>query len=437
MPSLTDTIVAPITGNQPAAVAIVRLSGPQAWEIGSKVFEPWPAKVEERKAVYGKAITGDDGLILPFAEGKSYTGDATVEFQIHGSLASVQNLVQACIDHGARMADPGEFTQRAFLNGRIDLTQAEAVKDLIEARTEAQIRHAALVRDGALQDAVRELSKEALGVLAAIEASVDFSEEVGPVNRTDATFKLVHIRSGIDRLLNTAEGGRILRQGLKIAIVGPPNAGKSSLLNALVGTDRAIVTDIPGTTRDYVEEEIMLGGLPCVLIDTAGLRETDETVEKLGVERSLTLAEKADYVWYVYDGSLGLTADDRAFVDQLQRPSLLIANKSDLVFETIPALAVSAAQRSGLQQLHSWARSLLESAEQHSRVLINPRHETHLERARSAITTALDTLDAEEIPDDLAAVGLQEAIQALGKITGETASEDMIDRIFKDFCIGK
>lgn len=437
MPSLTDTIVAPITGNQPAAVAIVRLSGPQSWEIGSRVFTPWPKEIEERKAVYGKVSTGDDGLILPFAEGRSYTGEQSLEFQTHGSLASVQSLVQACIEAGARMADPGEFTQRAFLNGRIDLTQAEAVKDLIEARSQAQLRHAARVRDGALLEAVTKLSRELIAVLAAVEASVDFSEEVGPLNRTDAAFKLVHVRSGLDKLLSTAPFGRILRQGIRIAIVGRPNAGKSSLLNALVGLDRAIVTDIPGTTRDYVEEEITLGGLPCVLVDTAGLRETDETVEKLGVERSLALAETADYVWYVYDAGLGLKQEDRDFLAKLNRPHVLIANKSDLQPNIKEGIALSASQKTGLNQLADWAQKLQLEAEQHSHVFINPRHEVHLERTRSAVTIALDTLDAEEIPDDLVAVGLQDAIQALGEITGETASEDMIDRIFKDFCIGK
>ncbi|MBX3119025.1 MAG: tRNA uridine-5-carboxymethylaminomethyl(34) synthesis GTPase MnmE [Fimbriimonadaceae bacterium] len=437
MPSLTDTIIAPITGSQPAAVAIVRLSGPLAWEIGSRVFEPWPKQVEERRAVYGKVSTGDDGLMLPFAEGKSYTGEQSVELQIHGSLASVQSLVGACIGQGARMADPGEFTQRAFLNGRIDLTQAEAVKDLIEARSEAQLRHAALIRDGALLEAVTKLSREVIGVLAAVEASVDFSEEVGPLNRTEASFKLVHVRSSIDRLLDTAHFGRILRQGLRIAIVGPPNAGKSSLLNALVGADRAIVTDIPGTTRDYVEEEVVLGGLPCVLIDTAGLRETNEQVEKIGVERSLKLSENADYVWYVYDASIGLEQLDRDFLAKLTRPHILIANKSDLEPMIEEGIALSATEQLGLEQLSGWARGLQTNAEQHSHIFINPRHEIHLERARAAITTALDTLDAEEIPDDLVAVGLQDAIQALGEITGETAGEDMIDRIFKDFCIGK
>src|SRR2546423_1219259 len=228
-----DTIVAPITGTQPAAVAVIRVSGSEAWSIAAKVFLAWPATPETRRATYGRFTTGDDGLALPFEEGHSYTGEQSVELSCHGSPASVRALVEACIQAGARAAAPGEFTQRAFLNGRIDLTEAEGVADTVNALTEAQLRLANLQREGALHKEVSALRDRVLKLLAAVEASVDFEEEIGPFDGASAITELDDLISRTEGLLKTAQVGHIMRKGLRVAIVGPPNAGKSSLFNAI------------------------------------------------------------------------------------------------------------------------------------------------------------------------------------------------------------
>lgn len=443
MPTPFDTIVAPITGTENAAVAVVRVSGAEAWEIAGKVFRPWPETPQPRFALYGHFVTGDDGLALPFAEDHSYTGDQAVELSVHGSRASVQALVEACLHAGARMARPGEFTERAFLNGRLDLTQAEGVRDTVEALTQTQLRQANLLREGSLRDQVRHIRSEVEGVLAAVEASVDFSEEIGDLDRPAAVAQLGVAIQELDRLLLTQDAGRILRRGYRIAIVGPPNAGKSSLLNALLGYDRSIVTEIPGTTRDFVEERVDLGGVPCVLTDTAGLRETVDRVESMGVERTHRVAEAADEVWYVVDGTVGLTPEDEAAMEALDRPVVVVWNKADLLhpdrsyrtYKTYCAYPVSALTRQNLDRLIAHVKSKVESNAAES-VWINDRHAPLLQSARQCIDDAAKTL-GQDLPFDLASVHLQAALADLGQITGETADANVLDAIFRNFCIGK
>ena len=432
MPGIFETIVAPITGLERAAVAVVRLSGPDSWQITGKVF-PLPERPVARHAYYGRFTYGDDGLVTLFQSDASYTGDESAEMSVHGSPASVQALVQACLSAGARRAEPGEFTQRAFLNGRLDLTQAEAVHETVLAETDAQLRSANLLREGALRSRVEGLVQVLFGLLASVEAVVDFSEEIGALDRSSAEQIVGGALREVELLLATAGNGRILRRGYRIALVGPPNAGKSSLLNALLGSERSIVTPVPGTTRDFVEERADFAGVPVVLTDTAGLRETEDQVEKLGVSRSREVASAADEVWYVYDGSLGWTAEDAAAAESLQ--ATVLKNKCDLVVKDGPGKAISATTREGLAELVEGVRSRFEKVGSQG-LSINDRHERELRAAHEALQLARQTLEHDQ-PDDLLSVSLQSAIQSLGRITGETADEDMVTRIFRDFCIGK
>lgn len=422
-----DTIVAPITGSGTAAVAVIRLSGPDAWGIAGKVFQPW--RPEPLRATYGQFAHGDDGLALPFEEGHSYTGDQVVELSVHGSPASVRAVLDACISGGARMAEPGEFTQRAFLNGRIDLTQAEGVRDTIESHTGAQLRLANLQRAGSLRNEVATISREVGGVLAAVEASVDFSEEIGEFDVAAAVERLSQVRSRLLLLLETADARVTLRKGLRVAIIGPPNAGKSSLLNAILGTERAIVTEIPGTTRDFVEEQIEVDGYPVVLIDTAGLRDSNDPVEAIGVQRSRAIAAGADVVWFVYDATEAVPEEN-----SLEGcATTLVANKCDLA-RPKAGIAVSAKTREGLGEL--LASLPLDREIGQREFAINARHSKLLTRAWNNVDTAIVTLHSNR-PADLLSVLLQDTLEALGQVTGETATEDMITRIFSDFCIGK
>jgi tRNA modification GTPase len=434
-----DTIVAPITGSQPAAVAWVRLSGPEAWAIASQVFSPWPGSVEPRRALYGKFSNGDDGLALPFAEGQSYTGEQTAELSLHGSLQSVASLVERCIAAGARIARPGEFTERAFLNGRLDLLQAEGVRDSIEAVTEAQLRQASLHREGHLSRKVQAIRNELIGCLAIVEATTDFSEEIGDLDHDLLASRIEASIRQIQTLLSTAKSGELIRRGLRIAIAGLPNAGKSSLLNALLQKDRAIVTPIAGTTRDYVSESAVVGGALAVLIDTAGLRETADVVEFEGVSRARKIISQSDAVWYVFDALAGWTeADAEEFAAiPADRSKLRIANKIDLVsHKGIGDVAISASTGQGIEALHQWVAQLVQVERAMEEPFVAPRHAPLLRSAESALQEVVTGL-RHAMPSDLASVGLQAAIHDLGEITGETASSELLDRIFRDFCLGK
>jgi len=433
---LSDTIVAPITGAHPAPVAVVRLSGPDAWRVAAGVFRPWPGAPEPRKAVFGKVCGTDEGLALPFDEGRSYTGEQTVEISMHGSRASVNRLIEACLRAGARFAEPGEFTLRAFLNGRMDLTQAEGVRDTIAAKTDAQLRQAALHRSGALNREVSALRETIGGVLAAVEASADFSEEVGELDREAASARLSEARERLDKLIASANAGRLLREGIRVVIAGRPNAGKSSLLNTLVGMERAIVTDVPGTTRDYVEEQIERNGMLWVFVDTAGLRESADEVESIGVRRARELTSSADVVWYLYDASEGWDREDEQNCSGISAPLLRIANKSDIAPDPGERLSLCAISGEGIAELFAETARALELSLLDGELLVNARHAPLLERAKDALVSAVDALHA-PVPDDLAAVGLYACLKALGEVTGEDAQADVLESVFRDFCIGK
>lgn len=434
MRSFSDTIVAPITASG-GAVAVLRISGPDSYRIGAALCENRPSLRQPRVAVYTALANGDDGIAVVFEEGRSYTGDAVVELSCHGSPASVGSLLDLAVAAGARLAEPGEFTQRAFLNGRLDLTQAEGVRDTVAAQTEAQFRSANNQRRGALRGSIETIRQALLKLLVAVEASTDFSEEIGDLDAEAAAHELERAKTEVEALLSTARSGRILRQGLRIAIVGRPNAGKSSLLNALLRSDRAIVHSSPGTTRDFVEELADLGGLPAVLIDTAGLRETADPVESEGVARTIRLAAGADVVWFVYDSAVGWTQEDERELSALGRDATIVANKADLRATQAKGISVSALEGAGLDGLVAATKSAVAFSD-NAGMAISPRVAVELAVALEAIESAISTIQS-EMPDDLLTVNLREAIEALGRVTGETASPDLVERIFHDFCIGK
>jgi tRNA modification GTPase len=426
-----DLIVAPITAPG-GAVGIIRVSGDRAWNVASKACLKWPKKPQSHRAFFTDYVNGDDGLVTLFESGKSYTGEESVELSTHGSPAAIRTLVDEILKNGARMARPGEFTERAFLNGRLDLTQAEAVNDTVRAATERQLSSANSGRNGELKESLLVAEDKLAKVLAAIEASVDFSEEIGDVDVPMALQNLEASAQIFRSWVDKAERGRLIREGIRIAIVGPPNAGKSSLLNRLLGVQRSIVTNIEGTTRDYVEEQIEMGGLLCVLIDTAGLRDTEDEVESIGIQRARAQAASADLIWYVFDATGELP---KPLPDVDPEKVWWIANKSDLVqsrsYENVFYISTYTAE--GIESL---IQELGKSTQDISGAIPNARHRAHLEQGLEAIELAIAGFRMEH-PSDLVVTHIRAALYDIGQITGSTATEDLLTRIFSDFCIGK
>ncbi len=466
----TDTIAAVATPSGEGGIAVVRVSGPEALAIAARLFRPHTGgDVSQSKGYsvrYGRFIesaTGevaDDGLLTLFRAPHSYTGENSIELACHGGRATTARVLQLALAAGARLAGPGEFTQRAFLNGKLDLAQAEAVADVIRARTESARRQARRQLEGALSVVVGEMRSELIGILAAIEVTIDFSEEVGELAYAPLEQRIDSVYERVGRLLATTGRGRVLREGLNVALVGRPNVGKSSLLNALLRSDRAIVTPIAGTTRDTLEETATLGGLAVVLTDTAGIRDTGDVVERMGVQRAQEAAARADVALLVLDATEGVTPADQAVAAQLRAfeaaPVLIALNKCDVLADAqLPALkacvssafaveerqvvAVSAVTGAGLEALESalvrpFLTSESESAE--SVIITAARHGHALESARQALDHALQTTRS-GLPGDFIAIDVRGALDALGEITGETVTEEIVHRIFQDFCVGK
>lgn len=435
MELLLDTIVAPITGLQGAAIAVVRLSGPESWRIASQVFSPWPDSVVPRRAIHGLFVHGDDGLALPFEKGHSYTGEETVEFSVHGSPASVEGLIRICLENGARMARPGEFTERAFLHGRMDLTQAEGVRDTVNAQTESQLKLAHRLKSGTLYAKINCIYLGLYEVLAACNAHVDFSEELGELDREAQLVILREIHSTLVHLLETEKIGRAVRDGVRVAILGRPNAGKSSLLNRLCGENRAIVTDIPGTTRDTIEVTSTIGPILVRWVDTAGLRDSEDTIEKIGMERAREAAQSAELVLYVVDSSIGVCPEDEATMAAFPN-SILVANKCDLSQNVQQGIPVCAISGEGIDRLGRVVLEQLQVQEALPEVAIHARHVPLLRQALNGVLLAEETLE-QDLPFDLAATGLNSAISAIREMMGVEPSADMLSKIFATFCIGK
>lgn len=441
---------------QQGSVGIVRVSGSDALNIAQTLFHaPGHQIWESHRILYGyirQPQTGqlvDEALLLIMKAPRSYTREDVIELHCHGGIIAVQQVLQLCLEQGARLAQPGEFTLRAFLNGRLDLTQAESIMDLVGSQSPRAAQAALASLQGKLANPIRLLRGICLDILAEIEARIDFEEDLPPLDELAIISQIEQVLHQLSGILATADQGELLRIGLKVAIVGRPNVGKSSLLNAWSRSDRAIVTDLPGTTRDVVESQLVVKGIPVQVLDTAGIRDTDDTVEKIGVARSRKVAQQADLVLFTLDAQIGWTPEDRQIYEQVKhRPVILVINKIDLVEsysdiefpqEIHQRVETAAAKNQGIEQLE---QAILESVNagnlQASNLdfAINQRQSAAITKAKQSLEQCIITIN-NQLPLDFWTIDLRGAIQALGEVTGEEVTESVLERIFSRFCIGK
>lgn len=454
------TIAAIATSPGEGGIGIIRISGIDACCIADKIFQARGGKFAESTPYlmrFGHVVRGDktivdEGLAVFMKAPHSYTGEDVVEIQIHGSMEALRQTLALVLENGAVPAARGEFTKRAFLNGRLDLTQAEAVMDVIEAKGAAALSQAESHLSGKLSSFVHTCRDELTDLITKLEVTIDYPEEdLEDLTNEQMEEGLVTIQKFLAELLQRSEEGRIIKDGLRTAIVGRPNAGKSSLLNALLQEDRAIVTDIPGTTRDTIEESIKIGGVPLVLMDTAGLRETDNRVEQIGIERARASMEKADLILAVIDGSQPLTPDDRNLLSSLKgRNAIVILNKYDLPQETeiedvrelsgnIPCIRLSAQYGSGMDDLKEELRKITghqDADAGRELFLTNLRHVDLVKKSLASVERALESV-RNGMPADCIVVDLTEAWTQMGAITGDTVDDELINGIFERFCVGK
>lgn len=457
---LEDTIAAIATPLGQGGLAVVRLSGPQALQVAERSFVPagrqsLPAASAPSHTIhYGHIVrsgrTVDEVLVAVMRAPRTFTREDTVEISCHGGVLPAKLVLDTLLENGARLAEPGEFTRRAFLNGRIDLAQAEAVADLIHSRTELALQAANEQLAGKLSHRINQLRDEMIQTLAHVEAHIDFPEEdISPDTRGQLIARLERGVAFMEELLRTANEGQILRRGVRAAIVGRPNAGKSSLLNQLLGHDRAIVSPIAGTTRDTIEETANIRGIPVIFIDTAGLRESVDQIEMEGIRRSRESLARAEFILHLLDASESLTsADERYFAEFADKRRIFVLNKVDLPRELrLPAsmaavaqvVEVSCATGQGMEALKDAIKALAWSGELEGemlQVMINSRHQEALGRARLATQRTVAVLRADETLE-LAAAEMRIAVNAVGEIVGKTTTEDLLDSIFSQFCLGK
>lgn len=454
--NVDDTIAAISTATGNGGIGIVRLSGSEAVEICERVFVSAKGKkLSEQKSHTihfgnilheGKII--DEVLVSVMKAPNTYTREDVVEINTHGGYRAVTAVLNTIIKNGARMAEPGEFTKRAFLNGRIDLTQAEAVIDIINAKTDAS-REAAMLRlEGRLSKEIKAIREDILMMIAHIEAGIDYPEhddETMTYNMiADNTKKVLRV---VDRLIASADTGKIYKEGIKTVILGRPNVGKSSLLNAMLEEDRAIVTDIPGTTRDSLEEMLNVNGIPLNIIDTAGIRNTDDVIEQIGVEKSKSLAEQADLILLMFDGSRELSSEDKELIELVKnKKTIVLVNKLDLEqkidmaeISHLDPVNISVKSDMGITDIYEKIREMFAFGDINinNEVLISgERNKESLFKAKRYLNNVMETVE-NRMPEDFISMDLTEAYGALGEITGEALEEDIIDKIFSEFCLGK
>ena len=457
---LDDTIAAIATSPGEGGIGIVRISGNKSLEVVESIFKSMSNKkigdYNPRTLVYGHIFKEneiiDEVLVSYMKKPYTYTKEDVIEINCHGGFISVKKILELILSNGVRLADAGEFTKRAFLNGRIDLSQAEAVIDIIKAKTDLSYNIAQSQLEGNLSGEIKKLRNKVTEILAHVEVSIDFPEEdIEHITYDTLYNKSLELKKEIINLYETSESGKILRDGLKTVIIGKPNVGKSSLLNAILKESRAIVTDVPGTTRDVIEEFVNIKGIPLKIIDTAGIRETEDIVEKIGVEKSKEFFEKADLVILMLDASSELTEEDIEILSKLENKKVItLINKTDLpskIDEGIikkyvqenRIIKISALEKIGIDKLEDEIANMVymgKVTQQSSVIITNVRHKDALSKAINSLSDAIRGIE-DRLPLDFVEVDFKNIWSYLGEVSGDTVSEDLLDTIFRDFCIGK
>ena len=457
----TDTIAAVATAMSPSGIGIIRLSGAEAFEIADKVYRAGKKKgkllsdQESHTIHYGYIFDGeemiDEVLVMLMRGPRSYTGEDTVEIDCHGGVYAVKRVLETVIRNGARPAEPGEFTKRAFLNGRIGLSQAEAVMDVISAKSEYALKSSLSQLKGSVQEKIREIREKIIYHIAYIESALDDPEHISLDGYPEELNEVVmELKKKVERLLATADEGKMIQEGIKTVIVGKPNAGKSSLLNLLVGEEKAIVTNIAGTTRDVLEETVILQGIALRILDTAGIRDARDTVEKIGVDRAKAHMKDADLILYVVDSSQPLDDNDREIIELIRdKKAIVLLNKSDLEpavraeeLETLTGkcvISISAKEETGIERLEQRMKEMFfhgELAFNDEVYITNMRHKQALQEAQQSLSMVSQSIE-DGMPEDFYSIDLMNAYEALGSITGESVGEDLVNEIFSKFCTGK
>ncbi|MCD8231794.1 MAG: tRNA uridine-5-carboxymethylaminomethyl(34) synthesis GTPase MnmE [Clostridiales bacterium] len=472
----TDTIAAIATAMSDSGIGIIRISGEDAFTVADRMFFPGMKKMisdslancenENRKLKkvsdmeshtvhYGCIVDGnevvDEVLLLIMRAPRTYTREDVVEIDCHGGVLVMKRILELCFRCGARPAEPGEFTKRAFLNGRIDLSQAESVIDVINSKNEMALKSSVSQLRGSVSEKIRVLREDILHEIAFIESALDDPEHYNLDGYYDElNNKIEDIYHSIYSLLISADNGKIIKEGIRTVIVGKPNAGKSSLLNVLIGEERAIVTDVPGTTRDVLEEQIQIGGVGLRIVDTAGIRDTEDIVEKIGVSRSLEHMEKADLIIYVVDSSTELDENDRNIMEAIRgKKAIILLNKSDLKVKTMdqdikkyldcPIISVSAKMGDGIDELEKMITSLFFNGNisfNEEVYITNARQKHALAEAEASLRMVIRSMD-EGMPEDFLTIDMMSAYEELGKVVGESVEDDLVDKIFSEFCMGK
>lgn len=458
---LTDTITAIATGMNQGGIGVIRVSGEKAIPIADSIFVPKKKGREIRTldtytAAYGNIVDTDgqvidEVIVLVMKAPSTYTKEDVVEIDCHGGMQVMQHILQLLIGQGARLADPGEFTKRAFLNGRIDLSQAESVMDLISAKSDLAAKTALSQLKGSLRDKIDVLCKDLIHNIAYIESALDDPEHYDLTGFDETLDDLLeNMEQEIEHLVRTAEDGKMMKEGICTVILGKPNAGKSSVLNVLTGRERAIVTEIAGTTRDTLEEFVSIQGIPLNIIDTAGIRDTDDIVEKIGVDKSIEAMQQADLILYIVDSSKALDENDYAIMKQIADKNVIILrNKTDLPsvvsdeeiqsYLNKPVIAISAKDQTGFDTFYEALNEMFFQGRlsyNDEIYITNMRHKEALQEALESIHMVRDSIAA-GMPEDFLTIDLMNAYERLGYIIGESVEDDLVDTIFKEFCMGK